>query len=208
MATPQLLDQQRERLPIAMHRAETKLASLGPDPAAARLLDTARKARSATQRVIWLQRAASAWSKPLQAVSACRKGCDHCCHIPLTISQTEAELIGRAAGRRPVVPAASIRLLELGDEEQDWQAAQEQLQAAAPKGACPFLVEHECEIHESRPLACRVLLNLDDDELLCRQVEGAEASVPYANAMQLKAHYLALQPAGVLADIRAFFPFL
>ncbi|MDR6521622.1 Fe-S-cluster containining protein [Variovorax paradoxus] len=201
-AAPELPALPRERLPIAMQRAETELVSLVPDPAASRLLDTAKKARNATQR------AASAWSTPLQAVSACKKGCDHSCHIPLTISQAEAELIGRAAGRRPVVPATSIRLLELCAERQDWQAVQEQLQASRPKWPCPFLVDHECEIHEARPLACWVLLNLDDDELLCRQVEGVETSVPYVNAMQLKAHYLALQPAGVLADIRGLFPSL
>ncbi|RUR71063.1 hypothetical protein EJP67_28815 [Variovorax guangxiensis] len=197
---------QRERLPIAQRRAEEKLSQIVPDPAALRLLNTARHASSARQRVIWLQRAASAWSKPLQTVAACRKGCDHCCHIPLTVTQVEAELIGKAIGRRPTPPATSVHLLELGDHAQDWKTAQTQLQASAPAGPCPFLVDHQCGIYEVRPLACRVLLNLDDDELLCQKVEGVEVPVPYANAMQLKAHYLALQPAGVLADIRAFFP--
>lgn len=202
----ELPPQQSERVPLAMRRAEEKLAKLQPDPAASRLLNTARKAGTATQRVMWLQRAATAWSKPMQEVAACRKGCDHCCHIPLTISKVEAEMIGRATGRSPQAPAAAIRLAELGDTEYDWQRAQAELQAAAPATSCPFLVNHACSIYESRPLPCRILINLDDDELLCRKVEGVDVPVPYADAMVLKAHYMALQPAAVLADIRHFFP--
>lgn len=203
---PELPPQQSERLPLAMRRAEEKLAKLPPDPTASRLLDAARKAGSTTQRVMWLQRAASAWAKPMQGVAACRKGCDHCCHIPLTISKVEADVIGKAIGRSPRKPTAAVRLAELENDIAAWQGAQAELQAAAPDTPCPFLVDHACSIYESRPLPCRILINLDDDELLCRKVDGVDVPVPYADAMVFKAHYMALQPAGVLADIRDFFP--
>jgi uncharacterized protein len=202
----ELPPQQSERVPLAMRRAEEKLARLPPDPAASRLLNTARRAASATQRVMWLQRAASAWAKPMQEVAACRKGCDHCCHIPLTISKVEAELIGKATGRSPQTPITAVRLADLDNDGAAWQRAQAELQAAAPDTPCPFLVDHACSIYESRPLPCRILINLDDDELLCRKVDGVDVPVPYADAIVLKAHYMALQPAGVLADIRHFFP--
>ena len=55
-------------------------------------------------------------------------------------------------------------------------------------------------------MACRLLLNLDDDDLLCRLVPDREIPVPYADATQLKALFLLAQAAVPLADIRAFFP--
>jgi len=202
----ELPPQQSERVPVAMRRAEEKLAKLSNDPAASRLLAAAKMAGSTTQRVVWLQRAASAWSKPMEEVAACHNGCDHCCHIPVTISQVEAELIGKAIGRKPDSPTEALRISELGSAEEDWQRAQARLQAAAPETPCPFLVDHSCSIYENRPLPRRTLINLDDDELLCRKVEGVEVSVPYADSMAFKAYYLTLQPSGLFADIRHFFP--
>ena len=72
--------------------------------------------------------------------------------------------------------------------------------------ACPFLIEASCSIYEVRPMACRVLFNLDDDDLLCRQGPAELAEVPYADSRMLRALALAAQPAEILADIRDFFP--
>jgi hypothetical protein len=55
-------------------------------------------------------------------------------------------------------------------------------------------------------MACRLLLNLDDDDLLCRLVDGVEIPVPYANSGQLKTLFLMAQASSQLADIRDFFP--
>ncbi|RCW65155.1 hypothetical protein DES41_11379 [Pseudorhodoferax soli] len=55
-------------------------------------------------------------------------------------------------------------------------------------------------------MACRLLLNLDDDDLLCRLVPGQDIPVPYANSGQLKTLYLMAQASTPLADIRDFFP--
>jgi hypothetical protein len=67
-------------------------------------------------------------------------------------------------------------------------------------------VNDACSIYNARPMACRLLLNLDDDDLLCRRVEGAAVPVPYADSDQLKTLYLMAQVASPLADIRDFFP--
>ncbi len=102
--TPSLPFAQRERMPLAMQRASDKLAALAPDDGAARLVRQAMGAHTATQRVVWVQRAASAWSVPMEPVAACRNGCAHCCHIPVMITDTEAALIGacrRAQANRP-----------------------------------------------------------------------------------------------------------
>jgi transposase len=66
-----LAAQQRERLPSATERAESKLRSLAPDDTVKPLLAASVRARTATLRVVWLQRAASAWARPIEKVSAC-----------------------------------------------------------------------------------------------------------------------------------------
>lgn len=197
---------QHDRLPIAKARAEAKLASVIPNAAAERLLSAARKAGTGRQRVLWLQRTASAWAQPLERVAACRQGCDACCSIPLTITQAEADLIGAHAGLVPAHPKVSVEIPKAEAEEAQWNEAQQKLRAAAPGGTCPFLVNSACSIYEHRPFGCRIHLNLDDDSLLCQRIDGVDTDVPLANNMLLKAYYLGLQPSARLADIRHFFP--
>ncbi len=205
-AAADLVQLQAERLPRAMKRAEEKLRNVTPSTSASRLLASAHAARNTRQRVVWLQRAASAWAEPLQAVAACHKGCSACCNIPVAITEYEALLIAAASNRAPARPAVSVRLSQVGEDELSWKKAERTLQESAPSGPCPFLRAGACTIYSARPAACRTLVNLDDDALLCQRVDGSEATVPYADARQLKAHYLALQPAALLADIRGFFP--
>jgi hypothetical protein len=195
----------RERWPLAVERAARKAASVVPNLYANKLLQVSQKAATASQRVMWLQRAASAWGRPLDAVAACRKGCAHCCHIPVTISSVEADLIGRHTGHEAKSPADVVRI----DALRDPASALPTLQAISNRRngeACPFLVEQSCSIYEVRPMACRLLLNLDDDDLLCRLVDGVEIPVPYANSGQLKTLFLMAQASSQLADIRDFFP--
>lgn len=73
---------------------------------------------------------------------------------------------------------------------------------------CPFLMQGECSIYEHRPFGCRTHLSLDDDDLLCRRIEGVEVTVPYADARMVYAVFFGAQPNEALADIREFFPVL
>jgi hypothetical protein len=195
----------RERWPAAIERAERKVSSAEASPAVEKLVQAAQRASTARQRVVWLHRAADAWATPLQAVSACREGCSHCCHIPVTISHVEADLIGRATGRALAQPAKTVRLdpskIVQGDVE-----ALARVQEREQHTPCPFLAADRCDVYAVRPMACRWLLNLDDDDLLCRLVEGTPIPVPYADSRHLKALYLLAQPGAELADIRDFFP--
>lgn len=202
---PDLAQRQRERAPLAMALAAEKLEALDAADTVGALVAASQRARTLTQRVVWLQRAASAWARPLEPVSACRKGCAHCCHIAVTISRVEATLISKATGRALTVPRSPVRL----DMEMDAQAleiAQARLQQLKAPSPCPFLKESSCSVYEQRPIACRVLINLDDDDLLCRHVQGEMAAVPYADARSLKALALSAQASSEFADIRDFFP--
>lgn len=200
-----LPDEVRERVPIAVERAHCKLRTVQPNREADQLVRAAQKASTASQRVLWLQRAASSWAKPIEKVAACRKGCAHCCHISVTISAVEAAVIGRHVGVKPAQPENAVKLQELEDLPSAFSEVLA-VSARTEPSPCPFLVASACSIYEVRPVACRLLLNLDDDALLCRLIPGQTVPVPYANSDQLKTLYLLAQVASPLADIRDFFP--
>lgn len=123
---------------------------------------------------------------------------------PVTISGFEAELLAKASVRATTRPHMSLRLAELRTES-DIDASQARLTGSA----CPFLQDATCSVYEHRPIACRTLFNLDDDDLLCRHApdnsDDAAASMPYADARMLKALSVMAQPGFVFADIREFF---
>lgn len=196
----------KERWPIAQARAQRKTSEAQESAAAKRLLRAAQRASSTTQRVIWLHRAASAWSDALSAVAACRHGCSHCCNTPVTITRVEAEILGKASGRQPLVARHPMIFRGLEHLEELMRAQAERHKDFVAPSPCPFLKDGRCSVYEARPLACRTLLNLDDDDLLCRLVPGMEIPVPYANAGQFKVLHLLAQPNAELADIRDFFP--
>jgi len=190
-------------VPLAARRAEEAVARAQPSKRAPALLRAAQNASTMQSRVLWMRRAASAWAEPLQAHAACRKGCAHCCHIPVAMTLAEARLIGGLIGHSPAEP-------------QDAPTTDDVLQGSAvlpgtpPEASyehpCPFLDESACSIYAHRPLACRTQLNLDTDDLLCQLVPGADIPVPYADATQIKAMYVMAQPNARWADIRGFFP--
>lgn len=191
-----------DRLAVATEHAQAKVASVRHSPHANPLLQAAHRAASAGQRVAWLQKAASAWAEPLAAVSACRRGCSHCCYIPLAMTDVEARVIGQAIGRRPALPEGAVPT----DDAAELGRRLPGTPGAGYDSPCPFLQAGACSIYAHRPLACRAQLNLDEDDLLCRLEPGLNIPVPYADATQLKAFYVLLQPGAVWADVRAFFP--
>ena len=199
-----LRQRQIDRLPIALQRAEAKTQALAHDSAAEPLVHASRRARTTAQRIVWLQRAASAWARPLEAVAACRKGCAHCCHIPVAVSHKEAELLAKASGKAIQEPTAPVLPGSLSNPELV-EIATARLQQWGTGTPCPFLVDAACSVYAARPLACRVLINLDDDDLLCQHSAEGPTDVPYADSRMLRALALAAQPAEALADIRDFF---
>jgi len=126
----------------------------------------------------------------VQPLAACRRGCAHCCHIRVEMTQLEAERLGEAIGRKPNTRHRYVPVEE-GANGRDTP--------------CPFLKDGECSVHDLRPFACRKNHNLDADEPFCRLDLPAQfaASVPRVQArMALLVSGSAIAASRGVADIR------
>lgn len=156
------------------------------------ILNARKTSLSTGERTLWLRKAADVMLEAYGPHSACKSGCSHCCHIPVTISQAEAHAIGRVTGRTPT-PPAKLQPVEIRGYE----------------SPCPFLDKKTqgCSIYQERPFVCRSHMNMDEDELLCKLIEGEKVPVPYMDTRQLHLVALEIQPkASLWADIREWFP--
>lgn len=77
----------------------------------------------------------------------CKKGCSHCCHVPVMVTAMEAFYIQTKTGRK----ANEIR--------------RKKERTRKPDGSpCPFLKANSCSIYEFRPLACRTFASYDGEK--------------------------------------------
>lgn len=130
-------------------------------------------------------------------IAACGRGCSSCCHQAVLLNAEEAAYIGAEIATKPQKVAHFVK--------------QGKTKAEADKhygDPCPFLVDQQCSIYESRPLACRTLYNLDADALLCTVVPGDAPQVPYLDHRQFTEviAFSFMKTAHRFADIRDFFP--
>lgn len=77
----------------------------------------------------------------------CKKGCDSCCHYPVSISEIEIQHIEKRTGRK----RNSAFLLP-----QNFHGT-----------PCPFLVNRTCSIYSARPFACRQHVTLTKTNTWC-----------------------------------------
>ena len=131
---------------------------------------------------------------------ACHKGCSHCCHIAVLITEHEAEYIGKRIGRKTAKPKTVWRNPE--HNPVDW----------GYHNPCTFLVDGACSIYAHRPLPCRTQYNADVDSLLCELTPPESKPVPYVDMRKWDNAWLKIvlsvhhDRAPVIADIRQFFP--
>jgi Fe-S-cluster containining protein len=122
---------------------------------------------------------------------ACRKGCSHCCHVPVAVLQGEANLIADEIG----VPAQQLTHTRIPSER-----------GYGYHMACPFLVQDACSIYAHRPMTCRTHLSLDQDALLCGLLPDMKVPVPLLDMSAMQQLYVDLFQYEAMGDIRDFFP--
>lgn len=131
---------------------------------------------------------------------ACKRGCSHCCHIRVAISDAEAHYIGQKIGVKPV--AASQAAKKMKD-----------MKAYSYETPCTFLENGECSIYENRPTVCRTHASFDIDAETCNLIDDngktrhGQVPVPELlginDALNTVIRLVANTP---MADIRDFFP--
>lgn len=209
--------------PSLQDKVEAIAQSMGPGRHdEQRLLATAAAASSTVQQIHWFRRAADRVATAARGVAPCRSGCAHCCYIAVQLTEREARIIAKEAGRqlREPAPGQSIRLTQLIEPAALDQAMvdiakfQERESARHMGIPCPFLDvdsagpvgNGRCRIYASRPLTCRQLINLDRDDLLCHLVPGETVSAPYLDMRLHAAVQLETFGRGQrVADIRTWF---
>lgn len=191
--TTDLIQRQQARFPLAHAHAQAVTAQIPPPDSRAIFtrLDQAAASNRPGKRIRLILEAADLLVAPALPLAPCRKGCSHCCHQAVTITEAEARKLAEVSGRniaalpRDIVPSTDAEL------------------AGVP---CPFLVDGACSVYAVRPLACRLLINLDRDALLCQIVPGQPAQVPYLDTRQFAQLAAVLLQGQNLADVRQFFP--
>lgn len=193
----------RAREPLAEEHAFLQMSKANREPSqqsnlrlATEHLKHALAQDKPIKAVIWLHKAADVWAQNVAPHAACKKGCSHCCHIPVLIGRGEAMVIGKAADKKP----ADLSLKPL---DGDFDSLS--LERTGYDNPCPFLVNNTCSIFENRPTACRTLYNMDQDNLLCHLHPDERINVPYANKENF-AMAEAMISNGMVADIRQWFP--
>lgn len=207
-----MTDYQRVVLPEHIQRRLDTVDPIADANAAAINQEYLPRAASFHARLDAIQRApGSTWTKlrnlkriaddfaaiaaPHTACSKMGKGCNHCCHIPVALTQPEAEQIAHDLGIR-------------AHDAQDFIGSDRQ-STYGYDYPCTFLRNGECSIYAQRPLSCRIHFSLDNDSLLCelQPVEiNAGVLVPYLNVLMFQAAYMEVSELAPLGDIRDYFP--
>lgn len=132
-------------------------------------------------------------SEAIKPFSACKSGCSFCCNIATTITQTEAEILGKAIGRKPKKMVGHV----------DTEASRKKWH----KSPCPLLKKGRCSAYNARPLVCRLLLNIADNPYFCNtDIPPEESLVTWVNLERLHAAQAGAYHNDAWADIRDFFP--
>lgn len=115
--------------------------------------------------------------------TACKKGCNYCCHYEIAITDLEIEYIKNKT---------KIKKLALNSSGQP----------------CPFLKKGICSIYEHRPFICRRHLSIADTVKWCKPNICNEFEFPLINLSEIDKSYAYLvghQGMDSLKDIRQAF---
>lgn len=126
----------------------------------------------------WFSQAVKEGSKRGKYI-ICKKGCSHCCHSEILVSEIEFELIAK------FVKDFSVKFdKDLLEKQQLPMEKFRQLDWEDKK--CVFLKNNTCSIYPVRPIVCRIHNSSDTTAELCKKIHphGSEKN-PVNNEMQL-----------------------
>jgi Fe-S-cluster containining protein len=115
--------------------------------------------------------------------TACKKGCNYCCHYEIAITDIEVEYIKNKV---------KIKKLEVNSSEQ----------------SCPFLKKGICSIYAHRPFICRRHLTITETSKWCKPDVCNDFEFPLINLSEIDKCYAYLvgqQSMDSLKDIRQAF---
>lgn len=177
-----------------------------------RLMRQALSSKTVSQRILWLRREADHVATAAAGLTPCQAGCSRCCHTAVFVAEPEALAIGKAIGLTPVSVHAgrftrASDIMAGGPSMEHASKLREQVQTEFYGAPCTFLQAGRCSIYAHRPMACRYLINLDTDDLLCRLVPGETVKARYFNMQKQQAGYIGAMGLNArIADIRDWFP--
>jgi Fe-S-cluster containining protein len=186
MADPTLFPKAEERLKVINKRLAASDVQ--------RYADQIAKPISTARKVIFLKQAINVLIEATKGISPCAEGCAHCCHMATFITVREAEELAKASGRKMQTP-----------DVYDAPDAIERYQGIP----CTFLKDNRCTVYNNRPIACRIHISVDRDNLLCKIIPGEEIRTPTVNTERYNLLHLTTykNPTEIcFADIRQFFP--
>lgn len=125
----------------------------------------------------------------------CKKGCSHCCHVPVLVTAVEAFYIQEKTG----IEANIVK--------------RKKEKCRVPDGSpCPFLKNDACSIYEYRPIACRTFGSFDGAEACAKGGEHFMININSSDAFKECATQLAMQSDELMkkkharySDIRDWF---
>lgn len=142
---------------------------------------------------------ADRFMRAYQDYVVCRKGCAHCCHLPVGVTFLEAEYIARRSGRKLNRKAKTMTNIVANKRN------------TTP---CPFLDRESasCSIYEFRPLACRMFATIDS-HLFCEDIEAthqivttdASTALQYSTSMMIQAVVSAMPRQAPFSELRQWF---
>lgn len=117
----------------------------------------------------------------------CKKGCSHCCYIPVSISELEAELIEKTL-------KIKRKKFSVHDKTQDIP--------------CPFLKNNSCSIYDVRPFVCRRHVVLTKSSYWCELERCNRVKMPLLNFTEIQKsfeHLISKSGKDKIFDIRELF---
>jgi Fe-S-cluster containining protein len=146
------------------------------------------------QKLRRMRHLAAEFSDEFTPDSACKNGCSHCCNKGALVPKSEAKLMALCIDTPLVKQVATFR-------------SSGSIETTPHLGTpCTFLVGGRCSIYEHRPLVCRMQINMDSDERLCKLVPNVQVPAPLLNSVNFQMFHADLIAKNNLVDIRNWFP--